>query len=68
MRKECTVVQLECDDKFFYDYGLILSREYDKIDGESINDKIRYMYSQKSSRNELMLINKGIGWHNWIRN
>lgn len=48
MRKECTYVQHECDDKFFCDfeftneYYLIFSGGYGKIYEETINNKFRY--------------------------
>ena len=52
MRKKCTDIQLECDDKLFCgfeiynDYVMIFSERYDKVDGKDINDKLKYIYCE----------------------
>ena len=49
MRKECTVVQLEYDDKFFCgfefgkEYDKISIKRYGRVNEEAINDKLKYV-------------------------
>ena len=63
-------VQLKCDYKFLlcgFEFVMstvyFYSKRYDKVYGEMINDKLRYVDSQKSSRYELLIIDKRIGSH-----
>ena len=49
MRNDFIDVQLECDDKFIRgfefgnQYDWFFSERHDKIDGEAINDELRYV-------------------------
>lgn len=36
--------------EFDNEYGRIFSKGYDKVDGETINDKLRYVNSQKKNK------------------
>ena len=68
MRKKFSYVQLKCDD-YFVVLSFVMSavdfytKRYDKFHGKTINDKLRYVDSQKFSRYEFIIIDKRIGLH-----